>query len=37
MTRALRLEFDNVEERVVEVPLPQGEARDIDFMRAVDD
>ncbi len=37
MTRALRLEFDNVGERVVEVPLPEGEARDIDFMRAVDD
>lgn len=37
MTRALRLEFDNVDERVVEVPLPEGEARDIDFMRAVDD
>ena len=37
MTRALRLEFDNVEERVVEVPVPQGEERDMDFFRGLDD
>ena len=37
MTRALRLEFDNVDERVVEVPVPEGEMRDIDFFRNIDD
>ena len=37
MTRALRMEYDNVPERIIEVPLPDGEKRDIDFMRAVDD
>lgn len=37
MTRALRLEFDNVPERVVEVPVPEGEQRDIDFFRNIDD
>jgi alkylhydroperoxidase family enzyme len=37
MTRALRLEFDNVEERVVEVPVPEGEKRDIDFFKDIDD
>jgi len=36
MCRALRLEYDDVDERLVEVPLPDGESRDIDFMRAVD-
>ena len=36
MCRALRLEYDDVPERVVEVPLPDGDERDIDFMRAVD-
>ena len=36
MCRALRLEYDDVPERVIEVPLPEGEKRDIDFMRAVD-
>lgn len=36
MCRALRLEYDDVDERVVEVPLPDGD-RDIDFMAAVDD
>ncbi len=37
MTRALRLEFDDVSERVVEVPVPEGEKRDIDFFRDIDD
>ena len=37
MTRALRLEFDNVPERVVEVAVPEGEKRDIDFFRNLDD
>ena len=36
MTRALRLEFDDVPERLVEVPVPVGETRSIDFMRVVD-
>jgi hypothetical protein len=36
MTRALCLEFDDVEERVVEVPVPQGERRDIDFFKDID-
>ncbi|MEZ5597915.1 MAG: carboxymuconolactone decarboxylase family protein [Pseudomonadales bacterium] len=36
MTRALRLEFDDVPERIVEVPVPEGEKRNIDFMRVVD-
>lgn len=33
ITRALRLEYDNIEERVVEIPVPEGQARDMDFMR----
>ncbi len=37
MTRALKLEFDDVGERVVEVPVPEGEKRDIDFFRNIDD
>ncbi len=37
MTRALRLEFDDVDERVVEVPVPEGEKRDIDFFQDIDD
>lgn len=37
MSRALRLEYDDVDERVVEVPLPEDGERDIDFMAAVDD
>ncbi len=37
MTRALKLEFDNVDERIVEVPVPEGEKRDIDFFRNIDD
>ena len=37
MTRALKLEFDNVPERIVEVPVPEGEKRDIDFFRNIDD
>ncbi len=36
MTRALRMEYDDVDERIVEVPIPDGEDRDIDFMAAVD-
>lgn len=37
MCRALKLEYDNVDERIVEVPVPDDEKRDIDFMQAVDD
>ena len=37
MTRALKLEFDDVAERIVEVPVPEGEKRDIDFFRNLDD
>ena len=36
MTRALRLEFDDVPERVVELSVPEGERRDIDFFRSLD-
>ncbi|MEM1231423.1 MAG: carboxymuconolactone decarboxylase family protein [Pseudomonadota bacterium] len=36
MCRALRLEYDNVDERIQEVPIPEGETRNIDFMRVVD-
>ena len=36
MCRALRLEYDDVDERIVEVPLPEDDNRDIDFMGAVD-
>lgn len=35
MTRALRLEFDDVPERIEEVPVPEGEDRDIDFFKDV--
>ena len=34
ISRALRLEFDDVDERIVEVPSPSG--RPIDVMRMVD-
>jgi len=37
MTRALRLEFDDVEERIVEVAVPEGEKRDMDFFQNLDD
>ena len=37
MCRALRLEFDNVDERIVEVPVPEDEKRDIDFFQNLDD
>jgi alkylhydroperoxidase family enzyme len=37
MCRALRLEYDDVDERIVEVPIPDDENRDIDFMGAVDE
>jgi len=36
MCRALRLEYDDVDERIVEVPIPGDEKRDIDFMSVVD-
>ena len=36
MSRALRLEFDDVEERVTEIALPDGEKKDIDFMRVIE-
>lgn len=36
MSRALRLEFDDVDERVSEIPLPEGEKKDIDFMRVIE-
>ena len=36
MCRALRLEYDDVDERIKEVPTPEDEGRDIDFMGAVD-
>ena len=35
LCRALRLEYDDVDERVVEIPAPT-EAADVDVMRAVD-
>ena len=34
--KALRLEYDDVEERVKEVPIPDSGLGDIDFMKAVD-
>lgn len=37
MCRALKLEYDDVPERIVEVPIPGDEDRDIDFMRVVDE
>ena len=36
MCRALRLEYDDVDERVVEIPVPEDDGRDIDFMKAVE-
>ena len=36
MFRAFRLEYDYVDERIKEVPIPDVEGRDIDFMGAVD-
>ena len=36
MCRALRLEYDDVDERIVEVPIPDDLNEDIDFMKAVD-
>ncbi len=36
MCRALRLEFDDVPERIVEVPAPDDDLRKMDFMAAVD-
>ena len=37
MTRALRLEFDDVDERIVEVAVPEGEKRDMDFFQNLDE
>ena len=37
MCRALKLEYDNVDERIVEVPVPADEDRDIDFFQNLDD
>jgi len=37
MCRALKLEYDNVDERIVEVPVPDDEQRDIDFFRNLDE
>lgn len=36
MCRALRLEYDDVPERVVEIPAPEEDLRKMDFMAAVD-
>ena len=36
MTRALRLEFDDVDERITEISLPDGEKKDIDFMTVIE-
>jgi len=36
MTRALRLEYDDVAERITEIPIPEDENRNIDFMAVVD-
>ena len=33
---ALKLEYDNVEERIVEIPIPENSTENIDFMGAVD-
>ena len=34
--KALRLEYDDVAERIREIPIPEGEQKNIDFMKAVD-
>lgn len=36
MCRALRLEYDDVDERIVEIPIPEDDGRNIDFMSAVE-
>jgi alkylhydroperoxidase family enzyme len=36
MCRALRLEYDDVDERLVEIPAPDDDLRKMDFMSAVD-
>lgn len=36
MCRALRLEYDDVPERIVEVPAPEDDLKKMDFMSAVD-
>lgn len=35
MCRALRLEYDDVDERIVEVPMPIGDAASVDVMRDI--
>lgn len=37
MCRALKLEYDDVPERLVEIPAPEDDLQKMDFMRAVDD
>ena len=37
MCRALHLEYDEVPERLVEIPAPDDDLQKMDFMRAVDD
>lgn len=37
MTRAIRLEYDDVDDRVVEEPDPQGDVARLDVMAAVDE
>jgi len=36
MTRALRLEYDDVDERITEIAAPEDDLQKMDFMRAVD-
>ena len=36
MCRALRLEYDDVDERICEIPAPDEDLRRMDFMSAVD-
>jgi len=36
MCRALHLEYDEVPERLVEIPAPDDDLQKMDFMRAVD-
>lgn len=35
ISRALRLEYDDIEERIVEVPVPAGEAAAVDIMKDI--
>ena len=36
ISRALRLEFDDLDKRIAEDPLPDEEKKDIDFMRVIE-